>query len=150
MQVVSVREQPDQLERIISYFQEKWGTPESNKVYGNAIENSISTSSPIPHWYVLMDEEKIVGCAGLITNDFISRMDLYPWLCAVYIEPDYRGKHYFRLLLDKSMEDAKKGHFDNLYLSTDLDGYYEQYGFSYVGTGYHPWGESSRIYSIII
>lgn len=30
---------------------------------------------------------------------------------------------------------------------TDHIGYYERYGFTHIGTGYHPWGESSRIYA---
>lgn len=148
MQVISVREQPEYMTQIIDYFQKKWGTPESNKVYENCIEHSVSTTNSLPHWYVLMEHEQIIGCAGLITNDFISRMDLYPWLCAVYIEPEKRGNHYFKYLLDKAIEDTRKGGFTHLYLSTDLDGYYEQYGFAYVDTGYHPWGDHSRIYSI--
>lgn len=150
MQVVSVREQPECMKPIITYFQDMWGTPESKKVYEDCINNSISTINPLPHWYVLMEKDKIIGCAGLITNDFISRMDLYPWLCAVYIEPEYRGHHYFKRLLDKAVEDTRAGGFNYLYVSTDLEGYYEQYGFTFLDVGYHPWGESSRIYFLTI
>lgn len=40
-----------------------------------------------------MNKDKIIGCPSLVTNDFISRRDLYALLCAVYIEPEYRGNH---------------------------------------------------------
>ncbi len=63
--------------------------------------------------------------AGLITNDFISRMDLYLWICAVYVEEAHRGNNYGSLLIDKAKRDAKEAKFDYLYLSTDHIGYYE-------------------------
>lgn len=146
MNIISVKESPKHKDKAIKYFQNKWAREDSLMVYEDCIANCITTTNPLPQWYLLENNGDIIGCAGLITNDFISRMDLYPWVCALYIEKEYRGNAYGSLLLDKAKEDAKKGGFSNLYLCTDHVGYYEKYGFTYVGTGYHPWGESSRIY----
>ena len=148
MNLVSVRENPEFKDLAIQYFQSKWASESSNKVYEDCITHCINAVAPLPQWYLLMDDDKIIGCAGLITNDFISRMDLYPWVCALYIEKEYRGNEYGALLLEKAKEDAKQGGYSNLYLCTDHIGYYEKYGFSKIGTGYHPWGESSSIFKI--
>lgn len=146
MKLISVKENPEFMNKAIKYFQSKWATEESMMLYEDSITHCIDPSNPLPQWYLLMDNNKIIGCAGLITNDFISRMDLYPWLCALYIEEEYRGNAYGAILLEKAKKDAKNGGFYNLYLCTDHIGYYEKYGFEYIGIGYHPWGENSRIY----
>ncbi len=73
-------------------------------------------------------------------------MDLYPWICALYIDSDYWGNSYSSLLLNKAKEDTKISGFNYLYLCTDHIGFYEKYGFHYIGQGYHPWGDESRIY----
>ncbi len=145
MKIISVRENPEFADTAIAYFQKHWASENSKMVYEDCIRHAITAKVPLPQWYLLYDGENIVGCAGLITNDFISRMDLYPWLCALYIEPDYRGRALGQLLIEKGKEDARKGGFSELYLCTDHVGYYEHYGFTFVGTGYHPWGETSRI-----
>ncbi|MDR7870778.1 MAG: GNAT family N-acetyltransferase [Tissierellaceae bacterium] len=148
IEIISVKESPEYKDRAIKYFQSKWASENSMKVYEDCITNCVTTTSLLPQWYLLMDKDKIIGCAGLITNDFISRMDLYPWVCALYIEEQYRGNGYGSLLLEKAKIDSKKSNFPHLYLCTDHIGYYEKYGFQYIGTGYHPWGESSRIYAV--
>lgn len=150
MEIISVKENPEYKERAVKYFQDKWASEESLMIYEDCIANCITSPNPLPQWYLLVDNEAIIGCAGLITNDFISRMDLYPWVCALYIEEDFRGNGYGSLLLKKAKEDAKVGGFSCLYLCTDHVGYYEKYGFEYIGQGYHPWGESSRIYQVIL
>lgn len=146
MKIISVREQPEYLEKTISFFQSKWASADSMMVYEDCISSCMGSIAPLPQWYLLEKEGYIIGGAGLITNDFISRMDLYPWVCALYIEEAFRGHAYGELLLNKAKEDAKKGGFSSLYLCTDHVDYYEKYGFEYIGEGYHPWGERSRIY----
>ncbi len=147
MRTISVRENPDHKALAIKYFQKSW--PKINPIiYSDCIENSITSNNPLPQWYLLEKDEEIIGCAGLITNDFISRMDLYPWICALFIEEKFRGNNYGAILIDKAKEDAKRSGFEFSYLCTDLIGYYEKLGFSYLAQGHHPWGESSRIYQI--
>ena len=148
MKVQSLRKTPRLKERAIEYFQAKWANKNTMMVYEDCISHSLTTKNPLPHWYLLMEDEEIIGCAGLITNDFISRMDLYPWICAIYIEEKHRGKGYGSLLMEQAKIDAKVSGFSHLYLCTDHVGYYEKYGFEYIATGYHPWGDTSRIYSI--
>ena len=150
MKVISVRENPENVFEFIKYFQNKWASEESMAVYEDCIKNCITSKSPLPNWYLLKNENEIIGCVGLITNDFISRMDLYPWLCALFIEEKYRGNNYGKLLIDRCVEDTKKMGFESLYLSTDHIGYYEHFGFQYMAEGFHPWGESSRIYMRVL
>ncbi|MEK3796882.1 GNAT family N-acetyltransferase [Peribacillus sp. FSL H8-0477] len=150
MKLISVKENPEYMNQAISFFQNKWASEQSMMVYEDCIIHCISSPNPLPQWYLLMDETTVIGCAGLITNDFISRMDLYPWVCAIYIEEEYRGNAYSSILIDKAKTDAKKGGFSHLYLCTDHIGLYEKYGFDYIGTGYHPWGDQSRVYQLTV
>lgn len=145
MRIISVRENPEILERAVQYFQQAWPgvRPE---IYEDCISHAISAPAPLPQWYLLEKDGQFIGCAGLITNDFISRMDLYPWICALFIEKNHRGHNLGALLINKAKEDARKNGFTHVYLSTDFIGYYEKLGFTYLGQGYHPWGEESRIY----
>lgn len=147
MKIISVRQNPEYKDRAVKYFQESWSEI-SPIIYEDCISNSLNATQSLPQWYLLEKDEKIIGCAGLITNDFISRMDLYPWICAIFIDEEHRGNGYASLLIDKAKEDTKLRGFTYLNLCTDHTGYYEKYGFVYIGQGYHPWEEESRIYQI--
>lgn len=145
-EIISVREHPELSGEIIAFFQRHWASEDSMAVYENCIRSCLTSDSPLPQWYVLRLDGKIIAGAGLITNDFISRMDLWPWLAAVIVEEEYRGNALGSVLIRHAREHAASLGFDHLYLATDHIGYYEKYGFAYIADGYHPWGESSRIY----
>lgn len=149
IKIISLRENKEYLEKGIQFIQDSWNEVPPI-IYEDCIKNAINAELPLPQWYLLEKENEIIGCAGLITNDFISRMDLYPWLCALFIKENERGNNYANLLIEKAKEDTKKFGFKHLNLCTDFTTYYEKLGFQYIGQGYHPWEEESRIYQISV
>lgn len=142
--IIGIRENPEYLERGVDYFTTKWGI--DRRIYSDCISNSISTDSPLPRWYLLTQKEKIIGCYGLITNDFISRQDLYPWFCALFVEETERGNELGKELLSHGRHEAARLGYKKVYLATDHIGYYEKYSWNYIATGFHPWGAESRVY----
>jgi GNAT superfamily N-acetyltransferase len=149
LNIISVRKNPEYRDKAIAYFQQSWPSV-FPMIYQDCITHCIAAKNPLPQWYLLEKNGEIIGCAGLITNDFISRVDLYPWVCAVFIAESHRGNAYGNLLLEQAKLDAQEAGFDNLYLSTSHIGLYEKYGVEYLGQGYHPWEEESRIYEIAL
>ena len=142
--VIGVRDKKEYLEKAIDFFSAKWGI--ERNIYDDCISCSITTESPLPRWYLLLKSNQIIGGYGLITNDFISRQDLYPWLCALFIEENERGNNLGAKLLDHGRAEAAKSGYKNIYLCTDLNIYYEKYGWEHIAEGFHPWGEKSKIY----
>ena len=67
MDIVSVREHPEYLERAVDYFSSKWGI--AREIYHDCIANSLHTESPLPRWYLMMLNYAIIGSYGLIVND---------------------------------------------------------------------------------
>ena len=95
---------------------------------------------------VLGEDDEIIGGCGLIQNDFVDRTDLFPYLCALFVEEKARGHALGAKLIENARIDGERLGFDKLYLCTDHTAYYEKYGWKYTTTGNHPWGSTSRIY----
>ena len=145
MQVIGLREHPEYFQAGLAYIKRHWANEQSAPVFDDCISHSLTTPQPLPRWYGLEEGGRLIGCAGRIPNDYVSRMDLWPWLCALYVEEDCRGHNLGKLIIDRVKQEAAAAGFPNVYLVTDHIGYYEPFGFTYIGMGFHPWGETSRI-----
>ena len=128
--IYRITEIQNKLSNVAEWFHSKWGVPE--EAYLESMTEAIRGEGTVPQWYVAcLDNGEIVGGLGVIENDFHDRKDLAPNVCAVFVEPNYRGQGIAGELLNFVYEDMKAHGVSPLYLLTDHDSFYERYGWEF-------------------
>lgn len=141
---IPLREKPSLKKQAAAWFHEKWGVPETE--YLSAMDAYLNKENEYG-WYLCLSGNDIVAGLGVIRNDFHMREDLYPNICAVYTEKKHRRKGIAGILLHMAIEDLRSKDISPVYLLSDLDGFYERYGFYYYGMAQNKGEETfSRIY----
>lgn len=131
VQIHRLCEKPQLLEQAVLWFSKQWGIPP--EAYRESMQAYLQCPAGIPQWYVLLDEaEEIVAGAGVIENDFHERLDLTPNLCALFIEPAWRGQGLARALLEFARQEMQAIGVEKLYLVTDHTRFYERCGWSFL------------------
>lgn len=143
--VTALRDRPDLIDRAAAWFSSRWGVPAED--YRASMAACTRRRAPVPQWYVIVDGERIAAGAGVIDNDFHTRRDLAPNVCAVYVQPEYRRLGAARRLLDAVCRDMAGMGIDRLYLLTDHDGFYERLGWRFEDMVRDDAGEFGRMYS---
>jgi len=169
IRIINVWDDPGGIDEGIIYIHGIWGRKENYEFYRDAILHSCRNQSShfpgqnqqdnpthpkpegllklgLPRFYLLLDQEEIIGCYALLTNDLISRQDLYPWLGCLYVDEKHRGRQLGSKLLAHGCQEARRLGFPKIYLTTDHDGYYERYSWIRMEDGFNLFGEQGRIY----
>jgi N-acetylglutamate synthase-like GNAT family acetyltransferase len=146
IEIVNVKDFSGGVEKAIKYIYKIWGRNKSYEYFYDAIIHSSEPGKTLPKFFLLLKDDSVIGCYALITNDFISRHDLYPWFACLFIEERERGNSFGSLLMKHAELEAKKSGYSALYLSTSHDGYYEKYGWRRIEDGYELDGARTRIY----
>lgn len=146
MRIQSLNHVPELHQQAVQYFWSCWGNENNRLFYEDCIKHSLSKEHSLPAFYVLLEGEEIQGSYALLTNDIISRQDLMPWLACLYVNESVRNQGWAGKLLEHGLQEADKMGFSSLYLSTDLEHFYEKKGWTFFGEGYNLWDEPSKIY----
>jgi N-acetylglutamate synthase-like GNAT family acetyltransferase len=110
------------------------------------MEHSCKIKNDVPGFFIVMDNDRIIGSYALLRSDLNSRQDLTPWFACLYVDPAYRGKNIGSLLQEHAIKQAKDKGYRKIYLCTELTDYYEKSGWEYIGKGYLLNDELTRIY----
>ena len=143
LEYLSLRQAPELLDRAATWFHEKWGVP--REAYLSRMRPYLSGESEYG-WYLCLDAGRIAGGLGVIDNDFHDRKDLSPNICAVYTEPEWRGRGVAGRLLDMAVAGLRSAGISTVYLVTDHTGFYERYGWEFFGMARENGGGLTRVY----
>lgn len=127
--IICLTDKPEIKEQAAQWFHEKWNIPLT--AYIESMNDCLISKAVIPQWYLALENNRIIGGLGVIENDFHSRKDLTPNVCAVYTEKDKRGNGVAGALLNYVCTDMKKKGINTLYLVTDHTSFYERYGWKF-------------------
>ena len=150
-EILNVHEYTGGLEKAVRYIYSKWGNSRNYYFYWDAISHSaVESINKLPKFFLMLKENQIVGCYGLLANDLVSRQDLLPWFACLFIEETERGKRLSSELFVHAKAEASKMGYEKIFLTTDHDGFYEKFGWKRIEDGYNILGEVGRIYEIRI
>lgn len=81
--------------------------------------------------FVAMLDEKIVGMASIMKEDYYPLPEIYPWISSIFVTEEYRGYRISEKLIDYANNYALENGFERTYIPTEYIGLYEKYGYRY-------------------
>ena len=117
---IDLKHYPNLLDEAAFWFSTCWGIPK--EAYLECMQDYLNDITNYG-WYLCLDDNKIIGGLGVIKNDFHNRVDLYPNICAVYVNEKYRNNGIAGKLLNLAVEEMKKKGVSPIYLVTDHVGF---------------------------
>lgn len=146
MKIIELHKDSSMFEQAVNVFWGQWGNEDNYRFYHDCMFHSCQTEADLPRFYIVVREGDIIGTYALLRNDLNSRQDLFPWFACLYVHPDQRGEGLGSTLLDHALREAHKKGYDSLYLTTDLEGYYEKYGWTHSTEAIGLSGDSMKVY----
>lgn len=105
---------------IVTWLHDEWGhlMPETTTEKLKSAFNQRISPQQIPETFVVLSDGQVVGTASLVSHDMSIRMELSPWLAAVYIKPECRAQGFGSQLVQAVMDEAAQLGLERFYLFT--------------------------------
>ena len=121
------------LDDVMDLIYDEWGESFScsKEEKLNKLKGPILKGENFPHAYLLKNDNNDNIGSFLILEHELKGSDFSPWLACVVVNKKYRGKGYGNILLNHINNTIEKN-FSEIYLTTELVGFYEKIGFKLI------------------
>ena len=119
MNIVDLRQCPDELQQLAGWHHEEWVDYNPGLTLDQRIERMQPHlgDAAVPSTYVAVDNG-VLGSADIVHHDMTIHQEFTPWLASVYVEQSHRRQGIGRLLVKHVMQCAAVAGYSNLYLYT--------------------------------
>ncbi len=121
------------MDTIAEWMYDWWGNKDGYSLEAMRcfIKHSLGKDR-LPHTYIALIDQHIAGMFQFSYTDLVCRPDIYPWLCNVYVAPNYRHQGVFKTMMHQVVDCARNVALRELFLYTKHEGLYEKYGWRFV------------------
>ena len=99
----------------------------------NYFKHSLCKDNRLPQTFIALIKDEPVGMYQIsMSDDLVSRPDIYQWLVNAYVDEKRRGNGICRKLMNTVKENAKSISLNELYLYTKHVGLYEKFGRKFI------------------
>ncbi len=132
MKIINLSDRPEFKEQVTDWLWQAFGSENSRDFFASVVQSSLS-GADLPQTYIALAGETLAGTVGLWRCDLISRQDLTPWLAALYVDEEFRSQGLGQQLQAFVLEQSRRSGFREVYLYAEFTGYYERFGWQYIG-----------------
>lgn len=100
----------------------------------------------IPMILIALLDEKPVGTISLLSDSMIKDNKYTPWISNMFVVEDKRNMGIGTYMHNYMLEEALTMGYEKLYVSTNLDGYFERLGWTYKETAITIIGNETNLY----
>jgi GNAT superfamily N-acetyltransferase len=133
MNIAYLADKPDYLAPVVAWVHGYWGhlpPPRTLEQVAERFRTHLNRDRA-PLTLVALEGDTILGTASLFLQDMSTRLDLSPWLAAVYVTPEVRRRGIGAALVRAVEEQASALGYTRLYLFTpDQDHFYARLGWT--------------------
>lgn len=147
IEIVNLLDDKKYLEEVSEWIWKEWSEEKGAKKEDILYRSKHSLGyDKIPQMYIAKYNEEVIGVVSIWRNDIMSRQDLYPWMSTLIVKPEYRNKGVGKKLQEKCIEECKRLKYENIYLITHHDNYYEKTGWEFLDNAPEIDGKYTKIY----
>jgi len=130
LKIAHLHEYPQFVNTVAQWIHDEWwtGAPGYTPETVAARLREASTPGRIPLTLVGLMDEMPVGTVSLWVHDDDTPPELTPWLAALYVLPQERGRGMGTRLTLRLLDEARRLRVRTLYLSTPIPDFYRRLG----------------------
>src|SRR6202521_6050574 len=115
--ISDLRQRPEIFDAVADRIWRAWWQADGHPLdYISSRLRENMNATPIPFALVAHDGETFLGTASVIASDLAERPQLTPWVAAVWVEPEARGRGVGGALVDRATRDCFALGFARAYL----------------------------------
>lgn len=80
--------------------------------------------------FIAIEGDNILGYCTFLKEDYYPENRYSPWISTIFVDEKARGNRISQQMIEAVIYCAKENEFAKVYIPSDMNGFYEKYGFS--------------------